>query len=286
MPSQINNFFICAASVVFAWGGFLLSVMAAVVNAGFVVLAPAAPPKEAQRPAARHRKSARPSPSRRSTAAESAASSESIQTPTSVFTDDQPLIASPSEIPGTSPAAQDYFVPKPKRKSLLKTLRRSSLSSVHSPDSGSSSDSSSAHSPDECAKAGMKRGRSKSMPRCKTPRLLVSECPPLPSSTPTSPTSTSPTPLLSRTATLLTPKALKPAKLKEMCLRKSASSQLPTLKVWPATPTLKQKFSQPLRTQPYEAPYFFPMPTVEPPSPPKSPKVLRSARRSTTAVAR
>lgn len=24
MPSQINNFFICAASVVFAWGGFLL----------------------------------------------------------------------------------------------------------------------------------------------------------------------------------------------------------------------------------------------------------------------
>ncbi|KAF4573349.1 hypothetical protein EYR36_007860 [Pleurotus pulmonarius] len=276
MPSQINNFFICAASVVFAWGGFLLSVMAAVVNAGFVVLAPAAPPKEVQRPAARHRKSPRPSPSRRSTAAESAASSESIQTPTAVFTDDQPLVASPSEIPGTSPTAQDYFLAKPKRKSLLKTLRRSSLSSVHSPGSGSSSDSSSAHSPDECAKAPMKRVRSKSMPRCKTLRLPALQPPPLPSSTPSSPTS--PTLLLSRTATLLTPKALKPAKLKELCLRKSPSSQLPTLKVWPATPTLKQKFSQPLRTQPYEAPYFFPMPTVEPPSPPKSPRSTRSVR--------
>ncbi|KAF9502197.1 hypothetical protein BDN71DRAFT_15537 [Pleurotus eryngii] len=275
MFSQIN-FFICAASVVFAWGGFLLSVMAAVFNAGFVVLAPAAPPKELQRPVARHRKSPGRPATRRSTAAESAASSESIQTPTSVFTDDQPLIASPSEIPVTSPAAQDYFVPKPKRKSLLKTLRCSSLSSVHSLDSGSSSDSSAAHSPDEFAKAAMKRVRSKSMPRCKTLRLPALETPLLSSSTPSSPTS--PTLLLSRTATLLSPKALKPAKFRELCLRKSPSSQLPTLKVWPATPVLKQKFSQPLRTQPYEAPYFFPMPTAEPSSPPKTSKSSRIVR--------
>lgn len=197
--------------------------MAAVVNAGFVVLAAASPPKEVQRPAARYRKSPRPSLSRRSTAAESAASSESIQTPIAVFADDQPLVASPSEISGTSPAAQDYFVPTPKRKLFPKNLRRSSLSSVHSPDAGSSSDSSSVQNPDDSVKTFMKRVRSKSMPRCKTLGLPTLQSPPLPSSTPSSPTT--PTLLLSRTATLLTPKALKPAKLKELCLRKSPSSQ-------------------------------------------------------------
>ncbi|KAJ8508775.1 hypothetical protein ONZ45_g8984 [Pleurotus djamor] len=291
MLQHLQHVLICSLGLLYGCGGFILSVFAAGLNASFSLAFDrhAHPAATYTSGSKARRRRPRIVPPRRSTSA-SSASSDAPLTPNIVSPVDQPLVASPSEIPEHPNAlSQDYFSTSPSKashKSPFNPLRafparRCSLGDDSRAPRRSSVDSDDVHfhsadertSPFKLNLGFNKRSRTKSMPRAQT----INASPSSPHASPCATASSNLQSLVKGASSLIVPKPTKGKALRKV--PSIPTNQPPTLRVWPASPTLKTKHSQPLRTQPYEAPYFFPMPVPEGEAlintPPKPPVALR-----------